>query len=72
LTSPVCWVQTAFDKAVEAGIFPFCNILDQPMLDWIPVDIVKMSAMIRIVADKMIPKPPLPKPPLASFDAAFG
>ena len=42
------------------------------MLDRIPMDVVNMRKEIRLVSDKMVPKPPLPKTALATFDAAIG
>jgi hypothetical protein len=36
-----------------------------PMFDWIVMDLVKMSLLVPLVADHMLPVAPLPNPPLA-------
>ena len=48
------------DVFVECGIRPIGNAGNLPVLDRIPMEVIEMPVEIVLVADLMLPEPPLP------------
>ncbi len=59
-TAPIRRVRSRRHIPMERGMRPIANSRDVTVLHRIPMDVIDMAVEIVLVADLMLPKPPLP------------
>src|ERR687892_667307 len=65
--TPIEGINPFLDKPVEGGIRPIRHPRHMSVFDGIPMDVIDVPIKILLIADLMLPKPPLPNGTLAMF-----
>ena len=59
-TRPVPGQNVGSHPAVEAGVRPFMGTADVAMLDWVVVNVIEVSLVVVLIANRVFPKSRLP------------
>ena len=57
---------------METGERPFGSLVYPAMLDWIPMDVIRVVVKVGLISHEMLPKPALPQSTLAPFFSTIG